>query len=113
MPYAGTFDPPVSPGDIRYFRLDFADGLQAYDAVKTIISTSVTVSPKSKAADPNATSLINGVPVIMGNEVVQQCGLAAPSGFVAGALYIMSATVLTNQGEVLVGWGHIECKGFV
>lgn len=113
MSYAGTFEPPVSPGAVGPQTLDFSDALKTFDAVNRIVSTQMIVSPKSKVADPNVGGLINGAPSLIGNMVAQVCGQAAPSGYVAGALYILIATVVSNQGEVLVGWGHIQCKGFV
>jgi hypothetical protein len=46
---AGYFS-PVNPGVVRTFELIFSDALQAFDAIASITSTSVSVSPTPAAS---------------------------------------------------------------
>jgi hypothetical protein len=106
--FAGTWE--VNPGVTRPFQLDFSDLIAPYDAVHSIISTSIFVSPKSKVADPNAAACAIGTPTLTGNIVSQIAGGMPPAGFQGGVLYVFGVYVLTNMGSNFYGYAHIFCK---
>jgi len=105
--YAGDF--VIPPGVARPFTLDFSDNLAPFDAVASVVSTSVSVSPSSKVLDPNAAAI--GWPAaVIGNSVVAKLGNAAPAGFQAGVTYVWAVTVETVLGARLVGYAHLRVR---
>ena len=72
----------------------------------------VTVSAISTVQDPNAGALVEGAPVITGNEVLQRVGasyVAGQSGFQPGVTYVVTMSATTVGGKTLVHCGRLPC----
>ncbi|MGO9417908.1 hypothetical protein [Roseiarcus sp.] len=106
--YAGAFT--IDPGVARPFTLNFSDNLAPYDAVASVISTSVSVAPSSKVQDTNAVAIGSLPAAVIGNSVCQKLGNAAPAGFQPGVIYLWAVTVATVMGARLVGYARIRVR---
>jgi len=115
MAFAGTTG-PLNPGEQRTVSMDFTDDLKPGDAVASVTSAVVSVASTSKGTDANAAAIPFSPPVIQGNVVMQTLGQlasapGAPAGVLQGnVLYVWAVTVLTLNGETLVGFLHIPCN---
>ena len=92
---------PINPGESEVFTFDFVNDLPASD---TIASASVTLAA-SVGSDPQASSRLVNAAQTSGTQVLQRIG-----GCLGGVVYLVSATVLTTQGNTLTLWAHLPCQ---
>jgi hypothetical protein len=103
--YAGRDFDPSDPGESEIYTLDFAKDMQSGD---TIISAEwfCEVAQVSDGVDADAgPDYVIGLPVSGGTRTSQRF-----EGFKAGVTYALQAKVVTQKGDTVSLWSHVECR---
>lgn len=101
MSYVGTdFAPPSAPGEVEWYAFDFSAILAAGETI-------LTASWLVEAIYPNGNGIPNtsGTPSIKGGSVAYLL-----AGLSVGVNYLLTATVSTSLGAVLILYSHVYCQ---
>lgn len=93
---------PVAPSTRQPFTIDFAIAMPTGDSIASVSASSMGVFLGN---DPNAASLLWGLPSFSGTRVTQWAG----PGWLQGVDYVLELSVLTAAGAEIELAGRIPC----
>jgi hypothetical protein len=102
--YVGRDFDPSDTGESERYTFDFANDMQAGDAI-TAATWTCEVAAKSAAADAGAAGYIDGPAVYTGTKTTQRV-----TGMQPGVIYCLTATITTALLDTVSLWSHVECK---
>jgi hypothetical protein len=103
--YVGSDFNPSDTGENERYTLDFLNDLQRDDAIASVEWT-CKVAAKSAGDDPDAANCISGRAVFEGTKTTQRV-----HGMKLGVIYCLTAVVVTEKGDTVSLWSHVECRG--
>jgi len=100
MPYAGSDFSPIDPNEILPYFFDFS-GMLATGEFPVSATWTTTVAVDSLVYDANAALIVDGPPSITGNITGQTF-----YNIISGCKYLVTTTIVTNQGNTLITYSH-------
>ena len=98
--YIGRDFDPAQVGESEVYSLDFANDMNTNDVISTV---SFTLDVES-GTDATPSARLDGLPSHFGKIAMQRL-----SGLVLGVVYIITATIVTTQGNTLSLWSRVRC----